>query len=275
MCELFALSSQFPAQLTFSLEEFADHGGQTNHHKDGWGLAFYHKKSAQIFREPNAAAFSQLMQFLETHHQPSKQVVSHIRYATQGKVALENTQPFSRELGGRLHLFCHNGHLQKAHKVYSPKRFQPMGDTDSELAFCELLERVSQIKEHKITSLLERKKIIEAAFMEFSQLGPANFLYFDGEYLFVFANRRTQQDGSVSAPGLHYLQKNCHSKTNTPKLSGLSLVNKRNAQEKNEAAQLLLLFASVPLSEENWLPMQENQLLIARQGEIISQFDSM
>jgi len=41
MCELFAVSSKVPTNVSFSLEEFSRHGGGTAHHKDGWGLAFY------------------------------------------------------------------------------------------------------------------------------------------------------------------------------------------------------------------------------------------
>jgi hypothetical protein len=31
----------------------------------------------------------------------------------------------------------------------------------------------------------------------------------------------------------------------------------------------VLLFASVPLSDENWLPFNENQLIVAHKGDII------
>ena len=41
MCELFAMSSRVPATVTFSLEEFARHGGLTAPHKDGWGIVYY------------------------------------------------------------------------------------------------------------------------------------------------------------------------------------------------------------------------------------------
>ena len=42
----------------------------------------------------------------------SENIVAHIRKATQGRVALENTHPFVRELWGRYWVFAHNGDLK-------------------------------------------------------------------------------------------------------------------------------------------------------------------
>jgi predicted glutamine amidotransferase len=47
----------------------------------------------------------------------SRNVIAHIRKATQGEVALENTHPFVRELWGRYWVFAHNGDL----KDYAPR----------------------------------------------------------------------------------------------------------------------------------------------------------
>src|SRR6195952_5903664 len=70
-------------------------------------------------------------------------VIAHIRKATQGGVALENTHPFVRELWGRYWVFAHNGDL----KGFAPKlhaAFRPVGDTDSEQAFCWILQELSK-----------------------------------------------------------------------------------------------------------------------------------
>jgi glutamine phosphoribosylpyrophosphate amidotransferase len=42
-----------------------------------------------------------------------RNVIAHIRKATQGGVALENTHPFQRELWGRYWVFAHNGDLKE------------------------------------------------------------------------------------------------------------------------------------------------------------------
>lgn len=38
MCELFAVSSAKPASITYSLREFALHGGEIYHNNSGWVL---------------------------------------------------------------------------------------------------------------------------------------------------------------------------------------------------------------------------------------------
>ena len=119
MCELFAMSSRLPATVSLSLAEFARHGGLTDKHKDGWGVAWYDDGDALLVREPSAAAESPSMRFVRQHELASRFVVSHIRHATMGAVALRNTQPFARELGGRLHLFVHNGMLDGIKNRYA------------------------------------------------------------------------------------------------------------------------------------------------------------
>ena len=119
MCELFGLSSSMPTTVSFSLEEFARHGGQTGPHRDGWGIAYYEDFDARLIREVESASGSEWIRFIRSHRLKSHIVVSHIRKATQGDRSLKNTQPFSRELGGRVHLFAHNGDLPDVQKTSS------------------------------------------------------------------------------------------------------------------------------------------------------------
>ncbi len=68
-------------------------------------------------------------------------MISHIRKATQGRVALENCHPFVRELWGRYWVFAHNGDL----KALAPRlhgSFRPVGTTDSERAFCWIMQEM-------------------------------------------------------------------------------------------------------------------------------------
>jgi predicted glutamine amidotransferase len=147
MCELFAMSSRLPATITYSLEEFAQHGGRTGPHSDGWGIAYYGDRDARVIRDVDAAADSALVRFVAERGQRSRTVMSHIRRATQGEVALRNTQPFSREVGGRVHLFAHNGDLagvsDDTELVLDTDR--PIGETDSEHAFCALMTRIRRL----------------------------------------------------------------------------------------------------------------------------------
>jgi predicted glutamine amidotransferase len=76
-------------------------------------------------------------------------VIAHIRHATQGAVSLANTQPFVRELRGRVHVFAHNGAVgalpASARGNCGGGRFQPIGETDSEVAFCQFLGRLAEL----------------------------------------------------------------------------------------------------------------------------------
>ena len=66
--------------------------------------------------------------------------IAHIRKATRGVVALENCSPFSRRWGGQAWLFAHNGDLQGA--IPLGDLYRPFGSTDSEAAFCWILEQL-------------------------------------------------------------------------------------------------------------------------------------
>ena len=111
MCELFALSASAPVDIKLSLGELARHGGETGIHADGWGVAFLEGRDARLFRDPSAAARSPWVACLAQHPPTSDTVVAHVRHATRGAVTLANTQPFARELWGRMHVFVHNGNL--------------------------------------------------------------------------------------------------------------------------------------------------------------------
>lgn len=193
MCELLALSSSHPARLTFSLQTLAVRGGAVGSLHDGWGVAFYQGADVALFREPAGADDSALVRFLEEDGPATSLAISHIRHATQGSVSLANTQPFTRELAGRAHVFAHNGNLPG---IYSSEAFalgsyHPVGQSDSEHAFCALLQRMSVLwQAPSPASVAERFLLVTAFAEELGKLGPANFLYADGELLFAHGHRR-------------------------------------------------------------------------------------
>jgi predicted glutamine amidotransferase len=139
-------------------------------------------------------------------------VVGHVRRATQGAPALANSQPFVRELGGRMHVFVHNGDLSGLPAPRPGAAFRPVGDTDSERAFCGLLERLRPAwrAADGIPSLDRRLEIVSRFAARLRELGPANFIYGDGDALFVHAHRRHQGPGlGIRPPGLHLLCRRC------------------------------------------------------------------
>lgn len=211
MCELFALSGSIATTTSLSMERLALRGDRAGHLSDGWGIGFYDGPDVRHFREPEAAGDSAWVRFIGEQRIRSHLVMSHLRHATQGKVSLRNTQPFARALGGRMHLFAHNGRLPGIEgRLASPgQRHAPIGSSDSEIAFCVLLDRLTPLWTNCSPTMGSRLSVVTALARELRELGPANFLYADGELLFTHGHRRLQSDGSTAAPGLHVLHREC------------------------------------------------------------------
>ena len=136
------MSSRQATRLTFSLEVLSSHSAAPGKSREGWGVAFYAGNDVALFREPGAASESPLVRHFESGGPRTTLAISHIRHATQGAVSMANTQPFVRELAGSAHVFAHNGDLlgAAASRILVGDRYRPMGTTDSELAFCALLD---------------------------------------------------------------------------------------------------------------------------------------
>lgn len=264
MCELFAMSSRYPTSVGFSLETLARRGGLDGPHKDGWGVAYFDGHDVFLLRESRPAAESGLVRFMEKHGPTSDLVISHIRQATQGEPALHNTQPFQRELGGRVHVFAHNGDMPGIREecCLDSNRFTPIGDTDSEFAFCCLLERLGKLWDpamERLPSVESRLEIVAEFATWLRPLGPFNFVYSDGDALFVHAHRRNQGDGDVRPPGLHLLVRSCNEQAVDLSQSGVLMA---------PVAQELVLVASVPLTDEPWEPLGEGEVIVLTRGVV-------
>ena len=265
MCELFCLSSRLLTTTTFSLQKFAQRGGLGGT-VDGWGLAFHDGRDVRLYKEPEPAGDSAWLTFVAQRRLSSHLVLSHIRHATRGGLSVANTQPFVRELGGRMHVFAHNGRLDCIEDRHANEwqRFQPVGDTDSEVAFCILLERLSRLWSNgAVPSVDARLAVVTDFAADIRQLGPANFLYTDGDVLFVHGHRRTQRNGTIAPPGLWCLSRRCANEPDELSQAGIVI-------EPDGQAQEVLLFASVPLTDEDWQPLIEGEVVAAKNGHVLS-----
>ena len=258
MCELFGLSSRLPTTVTLSMRLLAQRGTPVRQLGDGWGVAFHTGDDALLIRQPEPAGDSAWVDFLETQRIRSRIVIAHIRRATQGEVSLRNTQPFARELGGRLHVFAHNGKLPGIEQFFAGAfhRFRPIGSTDSEVAFCVLMERLAQHWTDAPPPPADRVAIVTRFAGELRALGPANFLYTDGDLLIAHGHRRTRADGRVAPPGLTMLTRACPLDRDTLGEAGVAL----------QGGQQVTLFASVPLTDEPWRPLAEGEIVVTRDG---------
>lgn len=189
MCELLGMECNVPTDIVFSFSGLRQRGGRTAPHADGWGLALYEGRAARVFLEPSACCESPLARFVADNPIKTLLAVGHIRKRTRGPTTLANTHPFVRELWGRHWAFAHNGTLRTVRRM-KLGRFQPIGTTDSEHAFCVLLESLrSAFPEHpkRLRDLWEAVADVGG---EIGAHGSFNFLLGDGRHLYARCGTR-------------------------------------------------------------------------------------
>lgn len=186
MCQLLGMNCNTPTDVMFSFAGFAQRGGRTDQHGDGWGIAFFEGRGLRHFVEPQAACDSPLARLIRDYPIRSDNVIAHIRKATQGAVQLANCHPFVRELWGRYWVFAHNGDL----KGFAPRlhgAFRPVGDTDSERAFCWLLQELA--KSHAgVPSVAELTLTLRELLPPLAAHGTCNVLLSNGQALWAHAS---------------------------------------------------------------------------------------
>ena len=148
MCRLFGCRSLDRDRVSHELF----HGAnalrvQSREHPDGWGVGWYEDGTPRVVRSLTPAHgdadFEKLSQFVS-----AQTVVAHVRKASVGRVAEENTHPFQRGPW----LFAHNGTLPDWERVQpqletliDPSlRGELQGETDSERCFLLFLSRLQR-----------------------------------------------------------------------------------------------------------------------------------
>ncbi|MDB5916569.1 MAG: class glutamine amidotransferase [Massilia sp.] len=189
MCQLLAMNCNVPTDIVFSFTGFALRGGRTDTHHDGWGIAFFEGAGVRHFVDHQAAVDSPVAELIRRYPIKSKNVIAHIRKATQGQVALENCHPFVRELWGRYWVFAHNGDLKQFHPVLDGP-FRPVGDTDSELAFCFLLQELRARFGDVAPPLAQLRAALAELVSGVAAHGAFNLMLSDGSALFAHCSTR-------------------------------------------------------------------------------------
>jgi predicted glutamine amidotransferase len=260
MCQLLGMNSRLPASLHLSFTGFSQRGGATAHHGDGWGMAFFEAegqakgKGVRCFIDKESAATSAVAQMLRSHPIKSHNVVAHVRKATVGEVALENCHPFVRELWGRYWVFAHNGDL----KDYGPRLhggFRPVGSTDSERAFCWLMQELA--KSHAdVPNVAELTNTLRELVPQIARHGSFNFLLSNGQALWAQAST-----------DLHYLVRQYP-------FGEVHLADddvRVDLDEMNTPQDRLAIVVTEPLTRnENWIRCAPAQLLAFEDGQLLA-----
>ena len=186
MCQLLGMNCATPTDITFSFRGFSQRAGITSDHCDGFGIAFFEDKACRLFVDNQSAVESPIAELIRNYPIKSRNVIAHIRKATQGKINLENSHPFSRELWGREWIFAHNGDLHDFNPTLSG-RFTPIGNTDSERSFCYLLDQLVQKFGYEEPSLDQIFDLLLEVSPKIAEHGTFNFCLSNGKALFSYA----------------------------------------------------------------------------------------
>jgi glutamine amidotransferase len=180
MCQLLGMNANIPTDVMFSFTGLATRAAE---HKDGFGIAFFEDRGLRHFIDPESALRSPVAELVRRYPIRSEVVIAHIRKATVGEVALQNCHPFVRELWGRYWVFAHNGDLRD----YAPRlhgAFRPVGGTDSERAFCWLMQELA--KAHaSVPSVEELSHTLRELLPRPAAHGTFNMLLSNGQALWA------------------------------------------------------------------------------------------
>jgi transglutaminase-like putative cysteine protease/predicted glutamine amidotransferase len=184
------LAMSFEGELAPSFDLRCLHPGEKT--PDGWGIGYYPggEPSAVVLKEPappHESIRGDLVKAWE--HLASSLFVLHIRTATWGNNTDANTQPFMRSWAGRDWMVAHAGSLRYRLTPVKDTRFEPVGSTDTELIFCELLGRIAA---RGWRSLLDADpEELRGWFDELNEHGTVTMVLTDGQDLCVYADRNT------------------------------------------------------------------------------------
>ena len=192
MCELFGYSSEREQGLSRWLMPFRQRGGGNADNPDGWGVASWHEGVARLSKSSEAGFRSE--QFARVAGELSTRLaIAHVRKARHPPVpGMLNTHPFIHACCNREWVFAHNGMVPEVIEWQSSGPLcHPDGETDSEYAFCHLLNEIAEAYENPLRApwigrLAQLSETI-------STLGKFNFLLSDGRELIAYGHDRLHQ----------------------------------------------------------------------------------
>lgn len=250
MCQLLGMNCNVPTDICFSFEGFSARGGRTDEHHDGWGIAFFEGLGCRIFLDAKPAIASPVAELVRRYPIHSMHVIAHIRKATQGEIALVNCHPFQRELWGRYWVFAHNGNLLNFHT--RTNFYQPVGQTDSESAFCLILETLRQQFPGGKPALAQLLPVLQEITTAIAQHGVFNYLLSDGEHFFT-----------------HCSTKLCYIVRQAP-FAAAHLIDEDitvDFQKLTRSRDRVAVIATTPLTDnEVWTPIEGGELLVFQDG---------
>ncbi len=227
----------------------------------GWGFAWYPGGSwaASIIRDPRPVSETKLTEVLRDWDRfRAATFLCHIRGAAK-RPGEQDTHPFSRAYAGRDFTFAHNGQLDHAGARALAEQwdnvFEPVGTTDSEQAFCWLLNRMRATSARSFAEV--GYETLRQWLGELNELGTLNVLLSDGQDLIAYS------DASGFRP-LHFVRR-------IPPHSELRLENPVVTLDHSDPLDVnrtMLLIATTPMSDA-WSAVGDGHMLVARRASVL------
>jgi transglutaminase-like putative cysteine protease/predicted glutamine amidotransferase len=188
------LAMSFEGSLTPAFDLHCLEPGHTI--PDGWGIGCYPngEAAALVLKEASPSQGSIRSALVSAWERLESSVfIVHIRTAIWGAVTEANTQPFLRSWGRRDWLMAHSGSFERRLTVAS--RFEPVGSTDTEQIFCDLLSRIAALDARSLGEIAPQTLL--GWFVELNRLGSLTTAISDGLDLAVYADRRGSGEAYV------------------------------------------------------------------------------
>jgi transglutaminase-like putative cysteine protease/predicted glutamine amidotransferase len=262
MSELLALSFDADASPAVRFREPRNGAPATQPAVYGWGIGWYPRseRGASVIKDPTSSGKSTVNEVLgDWQRFRSTLFLCHLRGHTRPR-AQEDAQPFVRSYGGHQWIFAHDGDLapgwQDRLELHEDPAFEPLGKTDSEHAFCWILAQLHARKARALSEVPGEELV--SWLQRVNEGGRANVILSDGESLLVYRDGLAQSD--------LFWTRRIPPHATTRLESDAVLVVLDSPQDPNRTA---LVFSSVPLSTDVWLPLAAGQLILARRGSVV------
>ena len=227
----------------------------------GWGFGWYPNDdyAASIIKDAMANDTQTLLNALQDGTSfRSTSFMCKVKGAGQ-EFTQHDTQPFRSSFGGYDWLFLHNGRLDRAAlndlHIDPSDLLEPVGKTDSELAFCYLLGKLLACSAKGLTDISGSELLTWME--ELDGLGSSDFIVSDGRSLAIYHGKNSERD-------LYYHRVQ---PSEEPPVFESDLVS-LNLDDPRDSLRTVFLVSSFQFDEASFQAMEPGQLIIVRRGSV-------
>ncbi len=227
----------------------------------GWGFGWYPNDDyeASIIKAAMANDTQNLLNVFQEKTSFRSTIFMCKVKGSSNKYTQQDIQPFRRSFCGHDWLFLHNGRLDRGtlNEIHNDPSglLEPVGKTDSELAFCFLLGKLLACSAKGLTDI-EGSEIL--AWMEkLDGLGTADIIVSDGKSLAIYHGKNSDRD--------LYFNRVLPSEKLPVFESELVSLNLEDPRDSLRTVFLVMSFQFDGLSSQ---PMEPGRLIIVRKGTV-------